>query len=147
MRDKNKIGLTVLLTIAVAIVLTSAVSYLISQTSFVATQQATLANSEPTATDEPPFYNVDRRGTGPLTMEELQINFPSELRAQLSTAQQDCILTKVEELIAAAGDPATLNPADVNFLPTDRTWDDLTQFGRRSILAQAVISHAAVLCT
>ena len=98
------------------------------------------------ASGEPPFYNVYRNGLGPLTMDELQIDLPAELEALYTDEMEACLLTQIEILAAEAGDPETLNPADVAFLPTDGSWEELTRFGRRNILAQAVVSRAATLC-
>lgn len=98
------------------------------------------------APGETPFYNVGKRTRGPLTLAELQISIPKELDAQLTPRMRECFLEKVEQLAAEAGDPATLDPADVAFLPRDGTWDKLTFHGRRSLLAQAIVSRAATLC-
>lgn len=96
--------------------------------------------------NEKPFYTVGKRTRGPLTMEELQINIPEHLAVMMTERRQACFLKKIGELAADAGDPETLNPADVAFLPTDGTWDDLTFYGRRSLLAQAIVSRAITLC-
>ncbi|MEM5515733.1 hypothetical protein WNY37_02155 [Henriciella sp. AS95] len=98
------------------------------------------------ASDEPPFYTVYRNGTGPLTMEELQINIPVELDAIYTDKTRACFLAKVEALAAEAGDPERLDPADVAFLPTDGTWEQLSRFHRRNLLAQAIVSRAGGLC-
>ena len=102
------------------------------------------ANAEFAA--EKPFYTVGKRTRGPLTMKELQINIPQHLAAMMTERRQKCFLEKIGELAKEAGDPETLNPADVAFLPTDGSWDDLTFFGRRSLLAQAIVSRAITLC-
>lgn len=96
--------------------------------------------------EEAPFYNVDNNGTGPLTMEELQVNLPADLKARLSEKQQACYLEKIEVLAAEAGDPETLKTADVPFLPAQEEWDEFPRFGKRSLLAQALISRAVTLC-
>ena len=44
-----------------------------------------------------------------------------------------------------AGDPETLDPANVEFL-TAETWDALDAFGKRLILTQAIITEALFLC-
>jgi len=96
--------------------------------------------------NEKPFYTVGKRTRGPLTMEELQINIPEHLAAMMTERRQACFLAMIGELAEEAGDPETLDPADVAFLPTDGTWDDLTFYGRRSLLAQAIVSRAITLC-
>ncbi|MEO0786161.1 MAG: hypothetical protein AAFY10_10715 [Pseudomonadota bacterium] len=95
---------------------------------------------------EAPFFNVDRNGTGPLTMTELQVNIPAELDAMYTENMRTCLFTTIEDLAEKAGDPEVLDPSSVAFLPTDGSWEELTRFGKRSILAQAVISRAATLC-
>ncbi|NNF24861.1 MAG: hypothetical protein HKN63_08675 [Rhodobacteraceae bacterium] len=96
--------------------------------------------------DEKPFYSVGKRTRGPLTLDELQINIPAELDAMLTTRKRTCFIQKIGELAEKAGDPEALDPADVSFLPTDGTWDKLTFFGRRNLLAQAIVSRAITLC-
>jgi hypothetical protein len=98
------------------------------------------------AKNEKPFYTVGKRTRGPLTMEELQINIPEHLAAMMTARRRSCFLEKIGELAEKARDPETLNPEDVAFLPTDGSWYELTIFGRRSILAQAIVSRAITLC-
>jgi len=98
------------------------------------------------ASSEPPFYNVYPNGTGALTMEELQINLPSKLDRLYTDEMRACLLAKIEELAADAGDPETLDPSSVAFLPTDGSWEKLPRFAKRSLLAQVVVSRAATLC-
>lgn len=96
--------------------------------------------------DEKPFYTVGKRTRGPLTLEELQINIPAELDSMLTTRKRNCFIEKIGELAEQAGDPETLDPADVAYLPTDGTWDELTFYGRRNLLAQAIVSRAIIFC-
>jgi len=96
--------------------------------------------------NEKPFYTVGKRTRGPLTMEELQISIPKKLDSMLTSQRRACYIEKIGELAKDAGDPETLNPADVAFLPTDGSWDELTFYGRRSLLAQAIVSRAITLC-
>lgn len=96
--------------------------------------------------DQKPFYTVDKRTLGPLTLEELQINIPADLGRLMTAETRDCFVRKIGELAAQAGDPEGLDPADVAFLPTDGSWDDLTFYGRRGLLAQAIVSRAITLC-
>ena len=96
--------------------------------------------------DEKPFYTIDARATGPLTLSELQINLPAELAKELTPSMQTCYIEKIGELAAEAGDPETLRPTDVAYLPTDGSWAELTVFDRRLILAQAIVSRAILFC-
>jgi hypothetical protein len=108
--------------------------------------EAGLRGESAESANEKPFYTVGKRTRGPLTMEELQINIPEHLAAMMTARKQACFLEKIGELAEEAGDPETLNPVDVAFLPTDGSWDELTFFGRRSLLAQAIVSRAITLC-
>ncbi|MEM8792145.1 MAG: hypothetical protein AAGE80_11040 [Pseudomonadota bacterium] len=105
-----------------------------------------LTEESPRAPDEKPFFSVGKRTEGPLTLDELQINIPAELDSMMTDETRACFLRKIGELAAKAGDPETLDPAEVAYLPTDGSWDDLTIYARRGILAQAVISRAIALC-
>lgn len=100
-------------------------------------------NSE---TAEPPFFKVDRFGNGPLTMRELQINVPSELAAEFSDGG-DCLIAKVEEFAAEAGDPQTLDPSTVELLSELEDWQELDRYSKRLILAQTIISNAGRVCS
>jgi len=111
-----------------------------------ATPPAETKVAEADEMQEPPFFHVENNGTGPLTMAELQINIPSDLDAMMSEGQRECFLAKVEDLIAEAGDPETLSTADVPYLPAQEEWDDLPRYGKRGLLAQAVLSRAITLC-
>jgi len=108
--------------------------------------EAGLAAESADIAAEKPFYTVGKRTRGPLTMEELQINIPEHLAAMMTERRQACFRERIGELAKEAGDPETLDPADVAFLPTDGSWDELTFFGRRSLLAQAIVSRAIALC-
>jgi len=97
--------------------------------------------------DEPPFYRIDKSARGPLTMPELQVNIPQELDELYTESMRTCFLATIEDLARSAGDPETLDPSTVTFLPTDGSWQDLTRFHKRNLLAQSIISEAGVLCT
>lgn len=97
--------------------------------------------------DEPPFYRIDRNTRGPLTMRELQVNIPQELDAMYTESMRTCFLETVEDLARSAGDPETLDPSTVTLLPKDGSWQELTKFHRRNLLAQSIISEAGVICT
>ena len=107
---------------------------------------AALPAESAAASDEKPFYTVGKRTRGPLTLEELQVDIPEDLARMMTARERACYIEKIGELAEAAGDPETLDPADVAFLPTDGSWDELTFFGRRSLLAQAIVSRAITLC-
>jgi len=79
-------------------------------------------------------------------MAELQISIPADLDAMYTDQMRVCFLAKIEELATHAGDPETLDPKKVAFLPTDGTWEELPRSSKRLILAQAIVSRAATLC-
>ena len=98
--------------------------------------------------DEPPLFVIDRDATGPLTMAELQIHIPANLREQLSEKRQACWLSEIESMIAEAGDPAALDPGTIEYLGnTDpETWGSLQPHMKRALLAQAIASKAITRC-
>lgn len=97
--------------------------------------------------DEPPFYRTDKNAKGPLTMSELQVSIPQELDAMYTENTRACFLATVEDLAGSAGDPETLDPSTVTFLPKDGSWQKLRKSQKRNSLAQSIISEAGVLCT
>ncbi len=107
----------------------------------------TIPADESMNANEPPFYRVDRSASGPLTMVELQVNIPQELDALYTERMRSCFFETVESLARSAGDPNTLDPSTVRFLPTDGSWQQLTKFYKRNLLAQAIMSEAGVVCT
>ena len=58
----------------------------------------------------------------------------------------DCIAEEVARLTREAGDPETLDPSTVEFLPV-KSWSKLDAFGRRLALAQAITTKALFTCT
>lgn len=107
---------------------------------------ASLDNAPVYASDEKPFFSVDQNGNGPLTMSELQINIPSAIDKQLSDVQRSCVIKAIERLANEAGDPETLNPANVAYLPDQESWSQLNSSSKRIILAQAITSRSFAVC-
>lgn len=127
------------------------------KTRWIALFTAVLASCSPSSNDETslgggvngseqPFYRIDRNASGPLTMQELQVNIPKELDALYTPRMRNCFFERIEELSASAGDPETLDPASVAYLPKDGSWEELSAFHKRNILAQAIVSRAGALC-
>ena len=98
------------------------------------------------ASAEPPMFRIDASAVGPLTMAELQIDLPEIIDARLNDSERACFFASVEQLIAAAGDPETLAPGDLDFFIPEEQWPDLTPRARRAILAQAILPHALERC-
>jgi hypothetical protein len=83
--------------------------------------------------------------TGPLAMEEIEANFLSLMEEPLSEERRECVYREIEERARAAGDPETLDPATVEFLPVAE-WAKLDSFGKRLILTQAITTKASFVC-
>ncbi|MEL6113191.1 MAG: hypothetical protein AAFR20_10335 [Pseudomonadota bacterium] len=102
--------------------------------------------NNPASPDAAPFYQIDRNARGPLTMKELKVSIPHELNILYTDEMRTCFLATIEDLAASAGDPETLEPSSVRLLADDGSWPLQSRFNRRNLLAQAIISEAAVVC-
>lgn len=91
-----------------------------------------------------PFPDLD--ATGPLTPDEFQTQFIERLGDALTREEKECILREAVRLADDAGDPATLDPAAISFLPVGDTWNILDPFGKRLILGQAITTQAMFTC-
>lgn len=107
---------------------------------------AALLGCEPQspAVDEAMFV-VDPEGRGPLTLTELKLSFENEVGRELSARERECVLREVGERTFSAGDPETLDPATVEFIPVDQ-WGGLDAHGKRVILAQVIVTKAFFVC-
>lgn len=83
--------------------------------------------------------------TGPLTIAEVEANSLSRMDGDLIGEQRECLLREIEERARAAGDPETLDPATVEFLPAEG-WEHLGRSGRRLILTQVITTKAFFVC-
>ena len=100
------------------------------------------------AKKEKPFFQVDKSATGPLTLEELQVNPPTNVAMWISDEAEACALQEIERLANEAGDPETLNPQDVEYLSRVdlEQWRSFSPHMRRVLLAQAITSRAYAAC-
>ena len=87
---------------------------------------------------------IDEDATGPLTDDELEAAV-DRLGETVTREQRVCVQGEVKQRAKAAGDPETLDPANVEFF-TAGTWDDLDAFAKRLFLAQAITSQALFAC-
>lgn len=87
---------------------------------------------------------LDDAATGPLTLAEIQALF-MDMDEPLSEKLEVCVSNEIEERARAAGDPETLDPATVEFLPVDE-WHRLDIFGKRLVLAQVISTKAMFVC-
>ena len=82
--------------------------------------------------------------SGPLTQDELQ-SFAEGMSAELGDEVAACLLKEATRNAEKAGDPQTLNPANVALLPADN-WAELTRDNKRIILTQVVFNQAIPSC-
>ena len=96
---------------------------------------------------EKPFFKADSNATGPLTLKELDINFPKKLN--FSDSHKKCILGDISLMIKKLGDPNDIKPHEHYFLenPDPNNWKNLSPYIKRVMSAQAVISFAGVDCS
>ena len=83
--------------------------------------------------------------TGPLTLAEVRANLIDRMDTPLEEERRECVFREVEERARAAGDPETLDPATVEFLPVEG-WHEVDPFGRRIVLAQVIVTKALFVC-
>jgi len=109
----------------------------------------TTLGSENSSDDDPPFFVVDANATGPLTLEELQINVPRHIANELNDREMYCYLQTIDREIAEAGDPATINPEEMSHWGGEVSlsdWAGLSPYQQRVLLAQAIIGGALGNC-
>lgn len=93
----------------------------------------------------------DAEATGPLTADEIRLAADrieesyDGLGKPLAEEHRECIQAEMEQRAREAGDPETLDPANVEFLDPE-TWAPLDAFGKRLILTQAISSQALFVC-
>lgn len=83
--------------------------------------------------------------TGPLTWAEIEANSVSRMELDMSAERRACLRREVESLARTAGDPETLDPASMEFVP-EQGWAHLGAAGRRLILTQAIVTEALFDC-
>jgi hypothetical protein len=88
---------------------------------------------------------LDFDATGPLTPAEIEALF-IDTDEPMSPEREKCVLEELEDRARAAGDPESLDPATVEFLPIE-TWHQLDPFGRRLVLAQVISTKAFMVCS
>ncbi len=102
-----------------------------------------------TDAEEPPFFVADRFGSGPLTLDELQITIPAEVDVAMSADRKVCFFKAVERRALEAGDPADIDPNEFPYWGGEVSRDEWSQHGnymQRILLAQAIISWAMLDC-
>ena len=108
------------------------------------------ANASDSDTDNKrPFFVVDPNATGPLTMEELQINVPERIANDLNDRELNCYLQTIDREITEAGDPSAINPEQMTHWDGKVSlsdWAQLSAYQQRMLLAQAIIGGAMGGC-
>ena len=82
---------------------------------------------------------------GPVTLEEVRANLMNRMDEPFQEFRRECVYREVEERAQAAGDPETLDPPTIEFLPSEH-WEGVGAFGRRLALAQAILTKALFVC-
>lgn len=101
------------------------------------------------ASDEPPFFVADRNATGPLTLDELQIDIPDDVERWMTDSKKVCFFDAVERRAIEAGDPADIDPDDFPYWGGEvsrEEWSQHSSYIQRVLLAQAVVSWAMMDC-
>ena len=82
---------------------------------------------------------------GPLTLEEVKTNLMDQTNKAFQEIRRECVDREIEKRAQAAGDPETLDPATIELLPSEH-WESVGTFGRRLVLAQAILTKALFVC-
>ena len=101
------------------------------------------------ASDEAPFFVADRNATGPLTLNELQIDIPDDVERWMTDSKKACFFDAVERRAIEAGDPADIDPDDFPYWGGEVSRDDWSQhssYMQRVLLAQGIVSWAMMDC-
>ncbi|MEJ2384762.1 MAG: hypothetical protein P8Y54_10240 [Xanthomonadales bacterium] len=88
--------------------------------------------------------NLDVDATGPLTPDEVQAAI-ERLGDSVNAERRACALAEATKRAQLAGDPETLDPANVDMMPAG-AWNTLDAFGKRIFLAQALVTEALFVC-
>ncbi|MEJ2127295.1 MAG: hypothetical protein P8X81_00450 [Woeseiaceae bacterium] len=95
----------------------------------------------------PDFFTVDGNIQGPLTLSELQIQFPDSLARYFNDEDRECFYKQVESRAADLGDPATMAPIRrVLIAKSQQDWEEMTNVDKRLQLARYVTSMALSVC-
>jgi hypothetical protein len=82
---------------------------------------------------------------GPLTLAEVKTNLMDQTGKPFQEMRRECIDREIEKRAQAAGDPETLDPATIELLASEH-WKSVGAFGRRLLLAQAILTKALFVC-
>lgn len=99
---------------------------------------------------EAPFFEANRFGSGPLTLDELKIDIPDEVEAMMNEQQKVCFFDAVARRAEEAGDPSELDPNDHVYWGGNvslEDWNKHSNHMQRVLLAQGIVSWAMIDCT
>ena len=102
------------------------------------------------ASGEPPFFEANRFGSGPLTLDELKIDIPDEVESLMTEQQKTCFLDAVARRAEEAGDPADIDPDEHVYWGGNvslEDWNKHSRYMQRVLLAQGIVSWAMIDCT
>ncbi len=95
----------------------------------------------------PDFFTVDGDAHGPLTLSELQIDFPDSLARYFDKEARDCFYRQVELRADDLGDPVTMPPIRRVLITNSQwRWAEMTNTDKRLQAARYVTSMALSDC-
>ena len=97
------------------------------------------------ACDFPPTDILSPIANGPLTQDELR-TFAELMSVELGDEVAACLLREATRNAEKAGDPQTLDQANLALLPADN-WSELIRDNKRIILTQIVFNQAIPSCS
>lgn len=95
-----------------------------------------------------PMFTVDADAKGPLTFDELRINFTA-LDEPMSDRGRRCVKKAIERRAQELGDPATYQPEDYDYhggQTSNAQWQTFNNQQQRALLAQVVVTYAFFDC-
>ncbi|XOV83210.1 MAG: hypothetical protein ACFHXK_20450 [bacterium] len=95
-----------------------------------------------------PMFRVDSSAAGPLSFEELQLNFTA-LPEPISERQRRCVRHAIERRSQELGDPAAYQPEDHDYhggQTSNAQWQSFDNNMQRALLAQVVVTYAFFDC-
>ena len=95
-----------------------------------------------------PLFTIDPDATGPLTFEELRMNFAA-LENPLSERGRRCVKRKIERRAEELGDPASYQPEEYDYHggnTSNAEWQAFDNRVQRVLLAQVVVTYAIFDC-
>jgi hypothetical protein len=102
----------------------------------------------PAADSQDPVYTVDPAATGPITLEELELDYDA-LSYPPSRAERDCIEARIDARLKEIGDLASFDPEDSGLFAARTSFESWKTFDarmKRILIAQAVVQRSLTDC-